>query len=80
MIDRPRVETILDLILREFKAGVEADLLARMKAEVIPQLEEIAKAQAERTSESIIRYYKDERMMEDWLEWRIRINGEEVAR
>lgn len=72
------VNLMLELITKEFKTGIRAALLAKLQADIAPELERIASEEAERLSKCILTYYRDERMMTDWLQWRISINGQEV--
>lgn len=68
----------MQLLQDRFKEQVYEDVLAKVRAAFQPDIERIAREHAAQVTECIVTYYKDHRMMEDWLDWRIRINSTEV--
>lgn len=75
-----QVDTLIETVAREFKASVKAALLKRLQDDLAPELEQIATAEAERIHSCIVDYWKDQRLMVDWLGLRLQINGVEVKR
>jgi hypothetical protein len=78
--DYRNVESLLTVVAEQFKVELKTAILEKLRADMEPELEAMATAEAGRVSEAVITYWQDHRMAIDWLDWRFKVNGKEVVR